>query len=128
MAAQNNLKKLTKTVSVKRARGSSEQNFSITSESLNFSFKNKVKDLEFLENPNLFEKSNFKKMNNTELDVKDKFSEIQDPIFNLDEQLPQPILTKIEKTQNNIDKKAASVQKNIKRLSSVTKRGVSRYG
>ena len=127
MPIQKSLLQIRDTVSVKRIRDSSEQNFSVTSDGPNFSFKNKVKDLEFLDNPNLIEESDFRKLKNVKANLQNKFSETQDPIFDFDEQIPQPVSTQIAKTQNKINKKVSSVQKRAKRTSIRAKTGVTRY-
>jgi hypothetical protein len=50
-----------------------------------FSFKNNLMDNEFVQNPNILERKDFKQLKNESLKSKDKFDEKDDPFFNLDE-------------------------------------------
>ena len=63
-------------------------NFSI-SESLapaNFSFKKINNEIESIQNPNIVEEKEFNVLKDSPLSLDDKFSELDDPIYNLDEQ------------------------------------------
>ena len=127
MAAQNSLTKLKKSVSVKRNRSSTDQNFSIDPSSSDFSFKSNSMELEGLQNPNLLEQSDFNKMQNKDLLLQDKFSELSDPIFDFDEAPPivNSLATADESKQ--IVNKSNNIQKRIRKTNITLKKGVTRY-
>jgi hypothetical protein len=127
MAAQNSLTKLKKSVSVKRNRSSTDQNFSIVPSSPDFSFKSNSMELEGLQNPNLLEQSDFHKMENKDLLLQDKFSELSDPIFDFDE--APPIVNNLATADENrqIVNKSNNIQKRIRKTNIALKKGVTRY-
>ena len=67
-----------------------------------FSFKNDEKNIELLQNPNILQKKSFKKLKNTKKKIKDKFSNEDDPFYELDD--PRPSFEAKKETVNTIDK------------------------
>ena len=50
-----------------------------------FSFKNDMKNVELLQNPNILQKKSFSKLKNEKVNIRDKFSNEDDPFYELDE-------------------------------------------
>lgn len=90
-------------------------NSSITVEnqSANFSFKNGLSETEDLQNPNILNADNFAKIENKNILLKDKFDTQDDPIFDLDEEVPK-IIQKKPSQINNI--KSNVMNKKIRSL------------
>jgi hypothetical protein len=103
----------------------SEQSITFEKSDKTFSFGSMDTDLRITENPNLLEDKKFSRLKNKNQLADDKFDNISDPFYDLDEQKSQ--VEKIEK----LDITATNVTKNklLKRTSNtVTKRsGKVRY-
>ena len=70
-----------------------------------FSFKNDEKNIELLLNPNILQKSTFKKLKNKKKPIRDKFNNEDDPFYELDD--PRDSNETIVETINTIDETEA---------------------
>ena len=85
----------------------------------NFSFKDRINDIEYLQNPNIIEK-NSSNIKNNPVNLSDKFDEIGNPLFELDDNLPENAkITKRQprETKNIVRRVKSTGQKANKRSS-----------
>lgn len=83
-------------------------NIGITIEAMDeedFSFKDYEKNTELLQNPNILQKHSFKKLKNKQLRIEDKFSNEDDPFYELDD--PRDLNETRQKNVNTIDESEA---------------------
>jgi len=66
-----------------------------------FSFKNDEKNIELLQNPNILQNRNFKKLKAKKIKTRDKFGNENDPFYELDDPKDSRDIT--EETANTID-------------------------
>jgi hypothetical protein len=77
---------------------------SIETTTIEFSFKKNLSDQEVVQNPNIIEKDNFKKLDNSPSLSKNKFDNESDPFYDFDEER-----SKVENTKKlNTNKQKAS--------------------
>jgi hypothetical protein len=82
--------------------------------SKNYSLKELDKNSEFLQNPNIVDLNNFNRTKNSKLELNDKFDNVNDPIFDFDEQrdiLSLPIkrdIAKLDKVKAKLSTKGKS--------------------
>jgi hypothetical protein len=67
-----------------------------------FSFKDRLIDNDFVQNPNIIEKKDFERIRNTPLDMIDKFDNENDTFFDLDDQRPIVDISPVDNTIKNI--------------------------
>lgn len=67
-----------------------------------FSFKDRLIDNDFVQNPNIIEKKDFERIRNTPLDMIDKFDNENDTFFDLDDQRPVVDISPVDNTIKNI--------------------------
>jgi hypothetical protein len=102
-----NRNKLSAPLSVKNTDTSLDvmlSNMSITIVSMDeedFSFKNDSKNIELLQNPNILQKKSFAKLKNNKTEIRDKFSNEDDPFYELDD--PPESNERQKLTVNNMD-------------------------
>jgi len=87
----------------------SNNSISTTTEPKDFSFKGKLANNEFVQNPNIFEKQDYNRAKNKGVIPEDKFSEVDDPIYDFDETLPE-ILQKRKTKKPSLKKIAKKVK------------------
>ncbi len=83
-------------------------NMGVTIEAMDeedFSFKNDEKNIELLLNPRILQKNSFKKLKNKQLRIEDKFSNEDDPFYELDD--PRDLNETRQKNVNTIDQSEA---------------------
>jgi hypothetical protein len=91
--------------------------------SKDFSFKDSLMEQDFLQNPNIVDKKEFSRIKNSKLELNDKFDNLNDPFFDLDE--------KRSVTSAAIRSKSKTLGKVKSRLrgnNSLTKKTSSKYG
>jgi hypothetical protein len=67
-----------------------------------FSFKDRLIDNDFVQNPNIIEKKDFERIRNTPLDMIDKFDNENDTFFDLDDQRPVVDISPVDNTTKSI--------------------------
>ena len=67
-----------------------------------FSFKDRLIDNDYVQNPNIIEKKDFERIRNTPLDMIDKFDNENDTFFDLDDQRPVVDISPVDNTIKNI--------------------------
>ena len=97
--------------------------FSIAPLPSDFSFKQMSVSRDFVENPNILETEDFKVLKNSSLNIEDKFNEIDNPFYDLDE--APNALQKIQK--DNI-KQINKISKKIKSTNSFRSSNSKTYG
>ena len=87
------------------------QNFTFEEDGKDFSFKQKFADNEFVMNPRIVDKKSFSSLKNLNIDSQNKFSEVEDPFYDFDEEREQLLKKEGAKTKQqelakiNINKK-----------------------
>lgn len=100
-------------------------NFSISQSPApaNFSFKKINNEIESIQNPNIVEEKEFNVLKDSPLSLNDKFSELDDPIYNLDE---QRTLSSQRALPSAVRKTKAAKPKTIARRLKATKKSINK--